>query len=160
MARLSTCVMCKAKLKKEEKFTYSNKTYCSKCYEIKKLEKREYDELLKTICEYYKIQVPTGLMLKQIKDFKEQFNYTYAGITYTLWYCKDILRKVFDCKYGLALVRYEYINAESYFMSQQAIQESIQQLNKRNNEIIIDKICKRETKRQGYLLNLDDFLCR
>lgn len=160
MARLSTCVVCGSKLKKEEKFTYSNKTHCKKCYELKLLEKSEYEDLIKNICEYYKIQSPTGLMLKQIKDYKEQFNYTYAGISYTLWYCKEILRKKLDAKYGLALIRYEYINAEAYFINQQAIQKSIQESNKKDNEVIIEKICRKESSRKKYLLNLDDFLCR
>lgn len=157
MARLSTCKGCEAKLTKEEKFIYSNKSYCKQCYDKIILEKESYNNLIKTICEYFNIQFPEGLMYKQIKDYKEQFGYTYNGMSYTLWYCKEILSKNFDKKYGVALIKYEYNNAKNYFNSQQDIKNSIQDIKENSiNRVIInlDKLYQKDKNKM--LFNLDD----
>jgi hypothetical protein len=159
MSRLSTCKGCGIKLTKEEKFTHSNKTYCKVCYDKIKQEKENYNDLLKYISECFEIEFPDGLMYKQIKDYKEQFGYNYAGMTYTLWYCREILNKKFDKKYGVALIKYEYNNAKNYFNSQQEIKNSIKNINENSInkvKINLDKVYKKD--RNKMLFNLDDLI--
>ena len=84
MARLSTCKSCGKKLQPEEKYTHASKTYCKKCYEKIERESIEYKQLIEFICNNYKLDKPTGYILKQIKEFKTEYEYSYAAMTYTL----------------------------------------------------------------------------
>ena len=93
MARLSICKNCGRKLQPEERYIHASKTYCEECYQKILQESDEYKQLIEFICLNYEIQRPTGLMLKQIKDMKTDFGWSYAAMTYTLWYYKEILGK-------------------------------------------------------------------
>lgn len=161
LARLSKCKGCEKELSKEEKYVYSNKTYCKKCYEQIQIEHQAYDLLLRTICEYYSIDKPTGLMLKQIKDYKEQFNYTYNGITYALWYIKAIENRSFsEIKYGIALVKYYYEKAKQYFNQQQRISNSVKTqsdttLKINEVKVNLNKVYKREN---NFLIDIDSLI--
>ena len=47
MPKLSTCKLCGTKLKKEEKYTFNNKTYCKNCYDKLIEESNQYKKLIK-----------------------------------------------------------------------------------------------------------------
>ena len=100
MARLSTCKGCGKKLQPEEKYIHASKTYCEECYKKIERESTEYKQLIEFICNNYELDKPTGFMLKQIKELKTEYGYSYAAMTYTLWYCKEILNKSLIEKYG------------------------------------------------------------
>lgn len=125
MARLSKCKECSKELKTDERFIYSNKTYCKNCYDIKIKEKNDYDNLVSWICTYFNQNVPNGLILKQIKEYKDKYEYTYSGIHYCLWYLTEIKGIKLEIKYGIGLVKFEYENAKNYFLQQQNIKESV-----------------------------------
>ncbi len=156
MVRLSTCKGCEKQITKEEKYTHSGKSYCKECYEKIQLEKEDYKNLLNTICGYFNIDCCTGLILKQIKDYKEQFNYSYAGIGYTLWYTKEIERKTFEQKYGIALVKYYYEKAKEYFEQQNKISKSITIEQPIDNTKIV-KVKNMQNNKNKFLINIDSF---
>ena len=114
MARLSTCKGCGKKLQPEEKYSHASKTYCKECYEKILRDSDEYKQLIEFICTNYEIERPTGFMLKQIKDMKTEYGWSYAAMTYTLWYCKEVLGKQLIEKYGVALVKHFYEEASNY----------------------------------------------
>lgn len=153
MARLSKCKSCGIELQKKDRNVYSGKTYCKKCYDLKVSEKNQYNNLIKTICNYFEINKPTGLILKQIKDYKEQFDYTYSGMQYTLWYCKDILGKSFEIKYGIALVKYQYENSKDYFLKQQQINKSVVDFKIKE---VVKKVKINKSNRKSFTINLDE----
>lgn len=126
MARLSTCKCCGKQLKSEEKHIHSSKTYCKKCYEKIIRESEEYKQLITFICENYLIDRPTGLILKQIKEYKNDYLYTYGGIVYTLWYVKEILNKEFIVTYGVSIVKYYYDEAKEYYSQQEKIKKDME----------------------------------
>ena len=128
MARLSTCKSCGKKLQPEEKYTHASKTYCKKCYEKIERESIEYKQLIEFICNNYKLDKPTGYILKQIKEFKTEYEYSYAAMTYTLWYCKEVLNKSFIEKYGISLIKYYYNEAKNYYSQQEKLKEQINKL--------------------------------
>jgi hypothetical protein len=159
LSRKSKCKGCETLLEKEEKYIYSGKTYCKNCYDKLQKERENYNQLLETIMNYFEIQVIDGLMYKQIKEYKEQFNYNYTGMTYTLWYCKEILNKKFDRKYGIALVKYEYNNAKDYFIKQQQIQNSVMKIKEpvtRKVKINLEKVFKKNSR--NYLIDLENLI--
>lgn len=159
MARLSKCKGCGKELQPNEKRTYSNKTYCGDCYDVKIKEKEDYDNLIQWICKYFNQVSPNGMILKQIKDYKENFQYTYGGITYCLWYLVDIKGVKLDLKYGIGLVKFEYENAKDYFLQQQNIKNSIQHIEPPSK---ITKTVKMKTNRDYYsnrfLINIDEMI--
>lgn len=140
MARLSTCKSCGKKLQPEEKYTHASKTYCKKCYEKIERESIEYKQLIEFICNNYKLDKPTGYILKQIKEFKTEYEYSYAAMTYTLWYCKEVLNKSFIEKYGISLIKYYYNEAKNYYSQQEKLKE---QINKLSDIKIKTKIVKK-----------------
>ena len=128
MARLSTCKNCGRKLQPEEKYIHASKAYCEECYQKILRESDEYKQLIEFICTNYEIEKPTGFMLKQIKDMKIDFGWSYAAMTYTLWYCKEILGKQLIEKYGVALVRHFYEEAREYYSQQEQIKNQMEQI--------------------------------
>ena len=90
MARKVKCPECGTFNDKENAVCHNSKYYCKVCYENKMRESQDYKDLITYICNLYQIDSPTGWMLKQIKDFKEQFNYTYRVMKTTLHYFYEI----------------------------------------------------------------------
>lgn len=161
MARLSTCKNCGVKMTKEEKMIYSNKSYCKECYDKLIYEKEEYKKLIDLICTYFKIEVPTGLIFKQIKDYKEQFGYNYAGMMYTLWFIKEIENKNFtEIKYGVALIKYNYEKAKAYFEQQSKIENSITEKPKEIIKTVTIKPIINKNKKNEMLFNIESLFKR
>ena len=126
MARNVKCPVCGTFNEKENAIYHNSKYYCKVCYENKQNESNDYKELISYICELYGIDVPTGWMLKQIKDFKEQFNYTYKGIRSTLHYFFEIQdgNDVAD-SIGIGIVPFVYDEAKKFYIDKKAIRDSV-----------------------------------
>ena len=159
MARKSKCKGCEIELTKEERFSDAGKSYCKSCYDKIMTEKENYKNLIGTICHYFDIDEPTGLMVKQIKQYKEEYGYSNSGIGYTLWYLKEIEGRTFnEKKYGIALVKYSYEKAKGYFEQQQRIQSSvlIEEVKTKQIKLNLNKVYKKET--ENYTLDIDKLL--
>ena len=141
-----------------ERHIHASKKYCTNCYTKIKKESEDYKELIDFICENFMLECPTGLILKQIKDYKEKFSYTYAGITYTLWYAKAILQKNFIMKYGIAIVKYHYEDACNFYLQQEKRMRSSE--NKIQSDIKIRRV-KRLSEDQPIknpLINIENLI--
>lgn len=125
MARLSTCKKCTKQITASEKYIFSGKSYCEDCYKILRRDADAFKELIDHICKKFEIIQPTGLILKQVKEYKNELKYSYAAMTYTLWYIEEILRKELELKYGIAIVKYYYEEARHYYEQQEKITNSI-----------------------------------
>lgn len=161
MVRLSTCKACDKKLQPSEKFIHSSKTYCENCYAKIKRESDEYKQLIDYICTNYNIKAPTGFILKQIKEMKDESLYTYGGMTYTLWYCKEVIGKELLSKYGVALIKYYYNDACDYFAQQEISKRKMEELKDVELKTKIVKINKQnryETNNNNSLINLNNLL--
>jgi len=159
MARLSKCKDCGKSLQPEEKHIHSSKTYCITCYEKIAQSSNEYKQLIKYICDNYEIERPTGLMLKQIKEFKDEFLYTYGGIIYTLWYVKEILNKEFIILYGVAIVKFYYDEAKTFYLHQEEIKKSMEVNGKVEVKTKIVKINRtNKTKVNNSLIDLGNLI--
>lgn len=159
MARLSTCKGCGKKLQPEEKYSHASKTYCKECYEKILRDSDEYKQLIEFICTNYEIERPTGFMLKQIKDMRTEYGWSYAAMTYTLWYCKEVLGKQLIEKYGVSLVKHFYEEASNYYSQQEKMKEQIKKL---ENEEVKTKVVKRNrstcNSTDSSLINLGNLL--
>ena len=75
MSRKVKCPSCNTLNEKENTKELDNKYYCIECAEERIKEKSKHsdgwNELYDYICEIYNIDKLTGLMFKQIKDFRD-----------------------------------------------------------------------------------------
>lgn len=120
--RLPKCPECEYQVDKdkEEHIIHSKKTYHAQCF--KKFERRKEDrnDLHNYICELYRISVPNGFMLKQIKEFTEEYGYTLKGIEFSLRYFNDVEKgKTYvnneQARMGIGIVPYVYEKTKLYY---------------------------------------------
>lgn len=111
---------------KENTVYHNSKYYCKICYENKQKEAQDYKALIAYICELYQIDVPTGWMLKQIKDYKDQFHYTYRGIKTTLHYFYEIQEgNSVEDSLGIGIVPFVYDEAKKFYIDKKAIKDNL-----------------------------------
>ena len=94
---------------------FRNANHCPECYERKVKETEDRERLYKFLCEYFKLSFPSGLMLKQIKQFREERNYTYKNIQFTVDYIVRIKKLNLQVQYGIALVPHYYDEMIRYY---------------------------------------------
>lgn len=151
MARRVKCPECGTYNDKENTVYHNSKYYCKICFENRQRESQDYKDLIAYICELYQIEAPTGWMLKQIKDYKEQFNFTYRGIKTTLHYFYEIQKgNSVEDSMGIGIVPFVYDEAKKFYIDKRAVKESLKDCNLEeigNKKKIIH--VKRETKKQN-----------
>ena len=137
----------------------SSKTYCKECFENIERESSEYKQLIDFICENYVLDRPTGFMLKQIKEYKNDYGFSYAAMTYTLWYCKEILNKSLIVKYGVVLIKHYYDEAKEYYSQQEKLKEQVNKLSdvKKKTKLVNRSSMRTKTK-SASLIDLGDLL--
>lgn len=106
---------CGEKHFKENLVKVGSKNFCKPCATKKEKEINDRDTLYKTIQTIYNIPYPTGMMLRQIKQFSEERNYTLEGMTKTLCYFVKIMKKKPFLNGGLSFLPYYYDNAIKYY---------------------------------------------
>lgn len=80
MGRQVKCPYCETKLDKDSAIPYKKRYYHEKCFNTWKQEADHRKELIQYICNLYGLTSPTGMMLKQIKEYQEEYGYKLKGI--------------------------------------------------------------------------------
>lgn len=106
---------CGEKYPREEIVKVGSKNYCKKCGERKQKEIKDREVLFHTIQITYNIPYPSGQMLRQIKQFKEDRNYDYEGMTKTLCYFIKVIKKKPFLNAALSFLPYYYDSAIKYY---------------------------------------------
>ena len=140
--RLKCYGFCDNKYPKEELTQYKSKNYCSECLIIKKEDDVGREKLINEISKIYNIPYPTGMMLRQMKDFRESRNYKYNDQAKAIWYGKHVLKKSFHSKYGLSLVPYIIDAAVIYFEENRKRAEKLEDVQSINKTQTIYKTTK------------------
>lgn len=116
MARLYKCYGdCGTQHEKEKLTKVGSQNFCFPCAEKKHKDAKDRDTLYKTIQTVYKIPYPNGQMLRQIKQFKEDRNYTYEGMTKCICYFVKVQKKQPFLNGGLSFLPYHYDSAVKYY---------------------------------------------
>lgn len=157
MSRPAHCKLCGVVLKPEEKVKFKSKTYCTNCYTKLNRESEEYKSLIAYICDVFNIEKPTGMMLAQIKDYKNNYSYTYGGMKYTLWYYTEIAQKEPIVKYGVGSIKYYYEEAKNYYSEQEKRIEKAKLLSDTVNDRILTRKARRNTP-HNLLVNIEDII--
>lgn len=160
MARLSTCKQCGKKITINEKKIYQGKSFCLDCYYQKSIDSEKYKNLISfinNIAIEQGITIPP-LVYKQIKQYKQEYGFDYYGIEYTLWYIIDVLNQNINLKeYGIALVQYEYNNAENWYINKNNLLENVNDIDLKSNKKTIKSFEKNNSKFYK-TLNLDKII--
>lgn len=135
MARKVKCPYCEDYLEKEDSITYKKKYYHPNCLKKKEREVEDRKELIEIICEIYKIDVPTGMMFKQIKNFQEDYKYKLKGIELSLRYFYGTLGNKPKEGEGIGIVPYIYDEAKQHYIRKKAIKDSANNLENYETEI-------------------------
>ena len=78
-------------------------------------EQRDYDNLIQYLKGLFGM-TPSPLILRQIKDYKKDYNYSYSGIMKTLQWWYNVQKKpIEDTNTGIAIVPYIYKDASTYY---------------------------------------------
>lgn len=161
MARKVKCPSCKKMNDKENTKIISNRHYCIECAKKREEEiarnRDDWDELFEYICELYGMETLTGLMFKQIKEFKESYNYTNKGMYLTLKYYYETLGNEVKDNTGLGIIVFYYEQAKQHFVESVLVKKHTEAFEE-NEKLNIVKIKKMDVedfvfKKQ---LSLDD----
>lgn len=122
------CPHCEEHLDKEEAIRHKKQFFHQACLEKKEQQTQDRKELIEYICELYGLEAPTGMILRQIKDFQEQLNYTAKGITLTLQYFHETLDNSVREGDGIGIVPYMYEEAKRHYINIMNIKKSVENL--------------------------------
>ncbi|MGM7720649.1 hypothetical protein [uncultured Metabacillus sp.] len=128
MGRQVKCPYCELKLDKDDSVEYKKRYYHEECFETWRMEAEHRKELIEYICSLYKLDAPTGMMLKQIKEFQEDYKYKLKGIELALRYFHETLEKPVQSGTGIGIVPFVYEDAKKHFMMKLKVEESVEDL--------------------------------
>lgn len=147
--RLLKCYgYCEKSYPKEELVKVGTQNHCIPCAKRKEKEKVDRDKLFKTIQTIYKIPYPNGMMLRQIKQFQDDRNYTLEGITKTLCYFVKVQKKAPFLNGGLSFLPYHYDFAQKHYEELEERRKNITDVDTNVRKIVITPV-KHDTS--GYL---------
>ena len=95
---------------------YAHKSCMEKINSTISQDERDYNDLENYIKKLFKISNISAKIRKQIKDFREEYNYTYSGILKTLYWWYEIQNHTTElAKDGIGIVPFIYDDAEKYY---------------------------------------------
>lgn len=144
MAHIVTCIYCKKKFDRD-KYPFiqvSQRRYahqeCSLTEEQKKSkeeqDKLELDEYIKKL---FKTDFVDVKIRKQIKQYREEYNYTYSGIKKALAYFYEVKgNSIEKANGGIGIVPYVYQQAYNYHLALWQAQQ------KNQDKVLVDYVPK------------------
>jgi hypothetical protein len=143
MSRKVKCPLCNALNDKENTQELDGRYYCIECAKIREAEKTKHtdgwNELYDYICELYNIPKLTGMMFKQIKDFRDNYGYKNKGMYLTLKYYYEVLENEIKEDTGLGIIVYYYEKAQKHWFEVREIQKHLENFEV-NEELNIVKV--------------------
>lgn len=125
MAHIVTCVYCKKKFDRD-KFPFiqvSSRRYAHKECSLTEDQKKAKEELDKEaldeyIMKLFKTTYVDARIRKQIKQYVDEYNFTYSGIRKALVYFFEIKGNPIEkANGGIGIVPYVYKNAYNYYLA-------------------------------------------
>lgn len=135
------CPQCEYNLDRNTELfvTHNKRHYHQECFNIFQLRKQHREDLIAYICELYRIPVLNGFMLKQIKDYQDDYGYTIKGMELALRYFHETLGNSVGGK-GVGIIPYIYDDAKLHHITMSNITRKATEANfDRNEEVIYIK---------------------
>lgn len=152
-----TCPYCRNKVPASQSEKVGNRYYHKDCYEKKQKEDEEkqrhsndYKELIDYICNLYGLQAPTGMILKQIKDYQNEYGFKLKGMELALRYFHETLDNPVREDVGIGIVIYTYEEAKRHYIKKKKIERSVQDLevNRQETKVVSVKSPKFEIRKK------------
>jgi hypothetical protein len=152
MARMVKCPYCETQLDKDDAHEYKKKYYHKNCFFEWQQESEHRKQLIEYICQLYRLDAPTGLILKQIKDFQVDYKYKLKGMELALRYFHETLGNPVQQGAGIGIVPFVYEEAKNDYIKKMKITESLQ--NFEGNEEITVYIDPNKSKRKSKKIDI------
>lgn len=127
------CPYCQEKLSKDDAITKGRQYYHENCLKEKERNSEHYKELIGYICTLYGLDTPTGMILKQIKDFQEQYGYKLKGMTLALKYFHETLGNPVRDGDGIGIIPFVYEEAKKYYLLKIEVEKSASNIEAQKN---------------------------
>lgn len=127
MGRQVICPYCKEKLDKDEAHPYKKRYYHEKCFNEWQAHSQHRKDLIAYICELHNLDAPTGMILKQIKEFENDYGYKLKGMELALRYFYETLGNPVREGDGIGIIPYVYEEAKKYYILRMKAQESAEE---------------------------------
>lgn len=123
MAKLVKCYYCGEMFDREtEEFgkPTSNRYAHKHCYDKAQSEKtqdeKDYEALTQYIKKKFNMNVISAKVIRQISDYKKQFNFTYSGMLKALIWWFDVKKNTLEATNGgIGILPYIYNDAKTYY---------------------------------------------
>lgn len=136
MTRQVKCPYCEKKLNKEDAYEYKKRYYHPQCFDQWKRDSQDRKELIEYICKLYRLESPTGMILKQIKEYHEEYKYKYKGMELALRYFYETLGNSVQDGSGIGIVPFVYEDAKNYFILKLKVEDSVKNMKKEETQIV------------------------
>ncbi len=140
------CPYCKDRVAKEDSVQEGRRYFHPECHEKKLEEEKEqrrhaedYRSLIDYVCNLYGLDAPTGMILKQVKDFQVDYGYKLRGIQLALQYFHETLNNPVIEGNGIGIVVYVYEEAKRHYVQKMKVQQT---LNECEGELVTIKHIK------------------
>lgn len=144
------CKYCDGEIPKGEGVKHGSRYFHEKCYEEWKEQADDRTQLIEYIMDLHNIDRPSGMMLKQIKEFQEEpYNYKLKGMLLALKYFHEIQGKPVLDSSGIGIVAYVYEQAKQYYIMKMGIKQSLKEFEgKQESRVVYIERPKNITKRK------------
>lgn len=123
MAHPVTCVYCHERFDRDkEDFVqiserrYAHKQCTMSAQQLTSQQDRDYEELIAYIKKLFKMPVVSNQIVKQVKEFHQDYKYSYSGIRKTLYWFYELKdNKIPQENKNIGIVPYIYNEASDYF---------------------------------------------
>lgn len=156
--RLCLCKQCGNKFPKSQLVKYKSKNMCKTCFETEQKLDIEKNDLCETIKQIYNVPYVNPGYLKQINQYRENYNFTYSGMKLTLLYCKNVLNMQFDSNKGLGIIPYKYEAAKNDYIKKKQLAEQTKTKNVDVKTVkrIVTSIQTENTYLKNKIINLEE----
>ncbi|PAD84931.1 hypothetical protein CHH57_02135 [Niallia circulans] len=157
MGRMVKCPYCENQVDKDISVAHSKRYYHKECYEEFSMQKQYRDELMNYIAEIYNIDPYTnGTILKQIKEYQDEFKFKLKGIELALRYFYHTLNNPVKDTSTIGIVPFVYEEAKRHYITVMQAAETAEKYNgeftsKREVKILSPKL---ELKRQVNIIDI------
>lgn len=168
MARLLKCYgYCNQKYPKEElrklkinkNASGDGQNFCKDCYDRKVKEVADREALYNFIQSTYNLTFPTGLILRQIKNFHEERGYTYKNIRFTLDYVFNIKKSYKPIvQYGISMVPYFHDEMIEYYRELKKKRENLVLTNGGTEVYQISPLQSNSDYLKNKLINMEELM--
>lgn len=116
-SRTVKCPHCEQQLDRnvEPFIEHSSRFYHQECFSVRHADIQVRNNLIDYICKLQNLKQPSGYILKQIKNFEDDYGYTTQGMLTTLRFVHEVEGLPVMQGAGIGIIEYFYEKAVSYY---------------------------------------------